>query len=418
MVIELLRQFAQRIRFGKPEPVPQWRTPAILDRGVLGGACLALNGRGRGSVLWDNQGEIWTMPIGPGTSPALVRLPLGEGTSPQIVLNHEGRGIALWQAEVAGVRHIMGMVLGGGESMAHVIFKTEGRIQHLQAAVDRRGNALVVWLLETKGHSEVIAHAFDTRGLAWALEPTILGIPSSPAVEPRIAVNHREHAMVLWEVQDPSFQGLVASHYWPSDRIWSDRPMPVVSHATSHHQVVMDDLGNALALWIHAPLGQQSTLEASFYDGCLFEWGEPEIVDNATSFSNPRLVMSGNGEALAAWCQLDGEGDTSLFVKTFRLGKWEADAYCLDLGPGEIRDFAIDLSEDGQAGLIAVQRGPEGDWVSAQLRKGDWSAPVQLVPPSAVPRSSPRIAICPQGASVLWLHGEGHKQSLFLTETH
>lgn len=418
MAMESLKRFAQGIGLGKSEPVSHWRTPAVLDRGTLGEACLALDGHGHGSALWGNNGELWTMPIGPRSTPALVRLPLGEGTTPRIVLNPDGRGIALWQAEVSGERQILGKILGGGDTMAHVIFRTAGLIRHLQAAVDRRGNALVVWLLELDGRCDVLAQSFDTRGLTWEQEPSTLGLSSAPTIEPRLAVNYREHAMVLWEVEDGPFEGLVASHFWPSDRIWSDHPVPVVSHATHQHQVVMDDQGNALALWIHAPYGQRSVLEASYYDAHHCEWGEREILSSSDVMSSPRLVMSGDGDALVAWCQGEGHGASHLFAKTFLKGKWDPRVECLNPGQGPVRDFAIGLGPEGQAGLIVVHHGPEGDWVSTRLRKLAWSAPVHVVPASHQPCSSPRLAFCPQGVSALWIQGEGREKSLILTETH
>jgi hypothetical protein len=366
--------------------------------------------------LWENEGNLWTMAIGPRSAPALVRRPLGEGAAPQLVLNSEGHGIALWRSEVAGERQILGKILGGTAGSAQVIFRTEGQIRHLQAAVDRRGNALVVWLLEQDGRCQVKAQTFDTRGLTWEEEPTTLGIPKAPAVEPRLAANHREHAMVLWEAGDDASDGLVASHFWPSDRIWSDRPVPVVAHATRQHQVAMDDQGNALAMWIHAPRGQRSSLEVSFYDAHRCEWGEPETLGSAQSISIPRLVMSGDGEALAAWCQGEGHGPSRLFAKAFRKGAWEAAVECLELGQGPVQDVAIGLGTEGMAGLVAVHHGPEGHWVSARLRLGEWAAPTQLMPASWQTCSAPRIRLCPQGASALWIQGEGRERSLILTE--
>jgi hypothetical protein len=367
--------------------------------------------------MWENGGRLWTMPIGARSSPALVRLPLGEGSAPQIKLNADGRGIALWQTEQNGERQMQGKILGPEESQAQVVFRTGGRIRHLQGAVDRRGNALVVWFLEKDGQAEVMAQTFDTRGSAWEQEPTTLGVPSLPTAEPRMAVNHREHAMVLWEVAERESEGLVASHFWPSDRIWSDRPVPVVSHATRHHQVVMDDMGNALALWIHAPYGRRSSIEASFFDALASEWREPEILANAQAFSTPRLVMAGNGEALAVWSQSEGHGPARLFSKTFEKGKWQAGLDSFDLGNGPIRDFAIDLGPDGRAGMLTIQSGPEGDWVCARLREWNWSAPVPLIPVSKTPCSLPRLSMSPKGCSVLWIQGEGNGKTLCLVET-
>jgi hypothetical protein len=333
-------------------------------------------------------------------------------------MNVESQGIALWQTEVAGERQILGKILSGEEeSSATLIFRTEGQIHHLQAAVDRRGNALVLWLLETGGRNEVMALSFDTRDLRWEQQPTVLGTLSGPTVEPRLAVNYRERAMVLWEDGNGTSEGLVASHYWPTDRIWSDRPMPVVAYATRHHQVVMDDLGNALALWVHAPRGHRNRLEASFYDGQHSEWGEPEVLASAQTLSLPRLAMSGDGKALAAWCQSEGHGASRLITKTFGKGRWGVGVECLELGHGSVKDFAIDLGPEGGAGLLAVHQGPEGDWVSARLRQREWSPSILLVPPSLSPCSSPRLRLCPKGASALWIQGAGRDMALLLAET-
>jgi len=415
--MESLRRLVQSLRPGRSKELTPWRTPVTLDRGSLGEIGLALDGHGHGAALWESSGRLWTMPIGPHSAPALARLPLDEGTSPRILLNPEGRGLALWLAMSGGERQLLGRILGGGEGESQVLFRTPGQVHHVQGAVDRRGNALVVWLLEAEGRCEIMAQSFDTRGKVWEQAPTTLGLPRAATVEPRLAANHREHAMVLWGSESGGQEGLVASHYWPSDRIWSDRPVPVVAHATRQHQVVMDDLGNALALWIHAPRGQRSRLEASYYDGQRCEWGAPEIISTAQTFTHPRLVMLGNGEALAAWCQAEGHGASRLITKAFTGGAWEAGVEFLELGHAPVREFGLDLGPEGRAGLIAVHQGPEGDSVSAWLRQGAWGEASVLAPASHLVCALPQIRLCPQGASAIWIRGTGPEGHLMLVET-
>ncbi len=417
MALDGLRRLVRSIKGGRPDADFQWRTTAILDQGTLGEACLALDGLGRGMALWENDGGLWTMPVGSGATPALMLYPMGEGTSPRLRLNPSGRGIALWLATEEGGHRIRGRNLGGAEEDGHLIFQTAGRVHHLQSVVDRRGNALVVWLHERGGCFEVLAQSFDVRAHSWELEPRVLSTPGTLPMEPRIAMNNREQAMVLWEVQERSFEGLMASHYWPADRIWSDRPVPVVTHATCQHQVVMDDLGNALAIWINTGRDGLSCLEASSYDAQLGEWREPMILANAPSVSPPRLVMSGNGEALAAWCQGDTHETSRLFGRSFAGGQWERETVCLDGGQGPVLDFAIALDPEAKAGLLSVHNGPEGSWVSARLRQRAWSTPKRLASVSRLPCTAPRLGFSAQGVSALWIQGEGQEKSLILTET-
>jgi hypothetical protein len=264
---------------------------------------------------------------------------------------------------------------------------------------------------------EVMAQSYDARAGAWKQDPSTLGFPSSTSAEPRIAMNHREHAMVLWEAERGGNLGLVASHYWPSDGIWSDRPVPVVDHATRQHRVVMDDQGHALAIWIHAPYGQRCSLQASRFQGQRCEWGEPEILSSAYAISQPQLVMTGTGDALAAWCQAEDRGATRLVAKSFAKGRWRVGVECLDLGHEPVREFALDLGADGQAGLVAVHRGTDGDWVSARRRSGEWSPTERLIPPSPQVCAAPQLRLCPQGASALWTQGLGQNRALILAET-
>ncbi|GLH66584.1 hypothetical protein GETHED_09480 [Geothrix edaphica] len=415
MVLERLRRFAQGFgAFGDGTGCPEWRKPAVLDQGRLGEARVALDHEGRGVVLWENDGGLWALPLGPGASPELMRFPLGEGAAPRVALSPEGRGLAIWMTDLKNRRQILGKVLGTDENPEHVLFRTVGRIHQLQVAVDRRGNALVAWVHENMERIEVMAQSFDSRGEAWEKEPVVLGLPGDPSVSPHLAANHREYAMVLWEAQDGSFEGLMACHYWPSDRIWSDRPVPVVAHEAHHHQVAMDDSGNALALWIHTPHGQRSVLEAGYYDVCQGEWSEPVVLANAQAIVSPRLVMNGHGEAMATWCQREGAGACHLFAKDFKGRAWEPGAECLDHGHQPIQDYAIDLAADGRAGFLVVQQGAAGNHVSVRIRQAGWSAPRVVGSARDSVCASPRIALSPRGGALLWTQGADPKRSLVL----
>jgi hypothetical protein len=319
----------------------------------------------------------------------------------------------VWLVEGAEGQQVMAKVMGDAEAEGRMVFRTTGRVHGLQGVADRRGDALVAWLHEQPGHCRVMVHGFDTRRKAWDKTPTILGTTADLSAAPCLAANDREHAMVLWaEGPGGPGDGLVASHYWPSDHIWSDRPVPVVSHAVRHHQVAMDDNGNALAIWVHAPYGQRSALEGSFYDVHRSEWTAPWILANGSAITSPRLVMNEAGEALAAWCQQVGQGASRLFAKAFRKGAWEAAAECLDPGYEPIQDFALALGPDGRAGVLIVVRGAKGDRVCIRIHEAAWTAPKVLGTAVNSVCTSPRVALCPQGLSALWLQGTGPQQAL------
>jgi len=413
MAFELLRRLAREIRGGASTAPPHWRAPVMLDQGALGRPGLAMDRRGRGLALWENAGSLWSQPIGPGVPPALMRLPQGDGRAAVLAMNLEGRGVALWSTEEEAETHLLGMMLGAKESPTKTVFTAPGKIHHLQAAVDRRGNVLVVWHQEFRGSFEILALSFDIRAQAWEQEPTRLGPPSTHPLEPRLAVNHREHAMVLWQTDTEEFQGLVACHYLPSERAWSDRPVPVVPRRSALHRVAIDDAGNALALWIHSPHGERSSLESSFYSVRSSQWSEPEILAKAHTFKSLQLAMAGGGEALAAWCQAEHSGTPRLFAKAFQDGAWEKEVERLDPGVGLVLDFAIAIEDQGNAGLLTLQQGPEGHQALVRWREGAWSSPSSLGAPSQTPLSDPHLTLCPLGASALWTLEGGKSRILY-----
>jgi len=279
--------------------------------------------------------------------------------------------------------------------------------------VDRRGNTLVVWLHESRGSFEILALTFDMRAQTWEQEPIRLGPPSNRPLEPRLAVNHREHAMVLWQSETEEFQGLVACHYLPSEKAWSDRPVPVVSRRAAMHQIAIDDDGNALALWIHSAHDGRAGLESAFYNVRNSQWSEPEILARAHSFRPPQLTMAGSGEALAAWCQAEHSGAPRLFAKAFQKGLWEKEVERLDPGYGQVVDFAIAIENQGNAGLLTLQQGPEGYQALVRWRDAEWSAPTRLGPASQAPLSNPNLALCPLGAAAVWTREGGKDRTLY-----
>lgn len=418
MAFEQLLKMAHRLATPRRAAASPWRSPLRLDRGALGEVDLGLDGHGRGMALWEQAGQLWTLPVGPHVAPALARMPLGQGTRPRLLVNAEGRGMALWVDGIGGETQILGRALGASSGPTQVLQRTEGPVQQLQAAVDRRGNALVVWLQPGESGHDILARTFDLRSASWGEGAHRLGSTLGQEARVCLAANYREHALVLWQEEGPAEPRLVASHFWPTDRLWSDRPVPVVNRASQSHQVGMDDLGNALALWVHAPYGQRSTLEASAYDAQCCEWTPPVALAQAQVLSMPQLSMNGAGEALVAWCQAEGHGAVRLLCRTYARGRWLPGVDCLELGHEPVQAFSLALGTAGHACLVAVHRGPEGDWVSARRRQEEgWGEPHVLAPPAHTLYSQPLVQVCPQGASAVWMQGTGRERTLMLAET-
>lgn len=391
-----------------------WHPPALLDQGAIGAARLAMDRHGKGLALWENGGQLWSMEQGVGSPRALVRLPVASGHGPRVVMDPQGRGSALWTAADADGAVLMGRPLNRSQALAHELFTTRGRIHHLQAAVDRRGSVMAVWCHQRDDRFEVLAQRFDTRSGEWERRPAQLGPRFTTARGLGLAMNLRGHAMVVMPADDDRFRGLVCCHYWPTDRIWSDHPVPVCPGRVSDHRVAMDAGGNAQALLIVDDADGRQSLFACGYDARSSEWGEPSLLAAGQGLGQLRLAMAPDGSAFAAWSQSESAGNPRLLGRWFQGGAWERTPMSLASGRGAATDFAVDVVGEGRGTLLVCQSAADGHQVCVRGLEDGAGAPVPLGPACSQPAVRPRLVHRPEGAVALWVQPNGDAATLHL----
>jgi hypothetical protein len=391
-----------------------WHPPALLDQGAIGEARFALDSSGKGLALWENAGQLWSMEQCLGSPKALVRLPVAAGQSPRLVLDPQGRGAALWTSSDEQGEVLLGMPLGWSQSRAHELFETRGRIHHLQAAVDRRGGVLAVWCHERDGRFENLAQSYDTRAGTWDRRPTPLGPLAWKPSGPGLAMNLRGHAMVVLPVDDAGFTGLACCQFWPTERIWSDRPVPICPGKVVSHRLAMDAGGNAQALLIVDESEDRQSLYASRYDSHQTEWGEPLLLAAGLRLRNLRLAMSKEGVAFAAWSQSESAGTPRLIGRWFRHGAWDKSVTSLDSGHGTVTSLALDLVGEGKGTLLTCQHSTDGHRVFLSDLNGEGSPAVPLGGAYSHPAIRPRLVQGPEGAAALWVQSMGATGTLYI----
>lgn len=415
MALSLLQKMAAGL--GRGPSGLKWRSPVLLDHGQIRMACFGMDRHGRGLALWENGGKLWTMSLGPGMAEALSRLPLGEGKDPKIAVNLEGRGLAIWTLDSGFEKQIIGMPFdptAGSQPSSRMVFKTFGNIRDIQLSVDRRGSALVVWAHELDGQWEIMAKHFDVRSKAWDQDPAQLCLPVAHPIEPRLAMNRRGQAVVIWEVQADKADGLVAAFYLPSEKQWSDRPVPLSVGTAKDQQVAMDYAGNVMAVWVDHNYGQRPSLRARLYSAERADWCEPVVLATAQNFNQVRLAMTGTGEALAVWMQSEGTALSFLHSKAFRNDAWEAQVTRLDGEGGRVTDFSMTLGQKGLAGLFCIVQSPDAFVPLVRSRKKSWDPADMVGPRSKHPHHHPVLSLCPEGNVAIWQVGAGTETQLVM----
>lgn len=419
MPLNFLKKLATGLGQSKGEGVKRWHHAEAMDQGYIKGACFAMDRHGRGHALWENSGKLWTQELGPGLRESVGRFPLADGREPSMAMNLEGRGAAVWIFDRVFEKEIIGLPFNPASDekpATRTLFRSSGEIHHLQLAVDRRGSAMIVWCHESGGRWETQVKAFDIRAKKWDEHPTRLGAELGYDPEPRLAMNRRGQAVVIWQERNPGAEGLVVSHFLPSARQWSDQPMPLASGLSQEHQVAMDMAGNIMALWVVHPYGKQPILEATRFSATRAEWSPPQVLATAKKIQDLHLTMTGTGEALALWRQSEGTSLSFLYSKAFHARAWDDRLIRLDAEGGQAGAFTVALGSKGQAALLSIQHAAKGDLPVFRNRGLDWEAPVRLAHGSHLPLSQPLLAICPKGIVAVWKEGSGKEALLKMAE--
>jgi hypothetical protein len=397
-----------------PGHVGRWYAPMTLDHGALGRACFAMDHQGRGQAVWEHGGSLWIQTLGPGSEASFGRLPLGQGRNPELSVNQDGWGLAAWIVDGPTERTVTGLLLdpSQGRSSGRTLFRTTGGIRHLQVAVDQGGAALVVWSHDLGGEWEILAKRFDLRSQSWDGEPTRLGRKVRHPIEPRLAMNGRGEAILVWEAEAERADGLVAAFYLPSEQQWSDHPVPIAQGRIRDYQAAVDPAGDMMILWVNQDYGQRPALEARRFSADHGDWLEPQVLATAQGFKQVHLAMNEAGEALAVWLQSEGSSSAFLHSKAFRAGAWEERVTRLDSGSGKVDEFAMALGLEGAASLFCLAQRSDGQIPLLRDRHKAWEAPVPLGKPNASPLGQPILALCAAGSVALWSMGEGQDTRL------
>ncbi|MDP2876673.1 MAG: hypothetical protein Q8O00_10850 [Holophaga sp.] len=395
-----------------------WRQPQIVDRGLISGVSLAMDHSGRGLLLWGLNGELRLMPMRPSQGAGIGNFPVGPGDRSVTVLSDKGLGVALWiEDDPSGSRITGSPFKAASPSFSpSTIYQGEGQIQHLQAAIDRRGSALVVWCVERSGTWEILAQSYDARKARWDEQPVHLGKSTEHALIPRLAMNCRGRALVAWELQEASFEGFVVSHYWTSEHLWSDSPVqgvPVFGHEL---ELTMDNRGDALAVWVARPHGQPARLETARYRTADSVWEKTGVLASGPNVSRVQLRGTEDGRAWLLWLQQESNGSPRIMAKHYVARAWQASAERVDSDKGQAKATVIGCTEGAPPGILFVQQGAQGDAIQFRSWGEQLGPTVTIGHCSNDSISEPQLAMSPTGAIALWRQGEGKGSGLVMAK--
>jgi len=333
--------------------------------------------------------------------------------APEIAMNYKGEMAVVWH-EVEGpqARICARHMLGSAETWVPypVLLQTAaGEVHSLHTGMDLSGNIHAVWCLGVRGDYRVYASGYHAEDGVWDTQPIVLGDPSPDPVFPQLAVNRAGQGLVIWSEEGAAGRDrIVACHYDPGARGWSDRPTLVAKGRASYHRMDLDARGNAIVLWVEEGEAGIKTLHASHLDAHTIEWTPAPRLITGRSILWPQVGIDGQGRALAVWRQ-ESAGTMTLYAKRFAGGRWDEHRTHLVEDLGQSQAHALSVNAEGHA--LAIWFQSQGAQSAVCVRRFDgaaWSPrPILLGAPGRKEIQDPGAFLSPGGhVAAIWRQGD------------
>ena len=417
MVFDALKRLAQGLKGETPQVAQGWRPPRLLDQGPLASPRLHLDARGRALALWRHGQSLYATRFWAGGSEAAPTLLQGDPAPGERLgelasARFDETVLAAWTIHRDGSTQILARFFTGGlEGETRTALTLPGQVQSLQVLVDRRGDGLLAWVLARAGAFEVQALGFDARTGAWDPTPTVLDALTHPTPL-ALALGPKGEATAVWNHQGVGGEGLVSSHYFAKERLWSDRPVKVADALARSLELAQDAQGNTALLYLTNDQGRVA-LEACVMGASTEGWHGPTRLAIAQEIHQPRLGLADGGAALALWRQSEAGGGVRLFARSFQHGRWDARPEALEAELGSGREHAFVLTGEGNGALAWAQAAAlaTGGAEAVHIRtfaKGHWGkVPLQLGQPAKFAHHALCVDMNGPHIAALWLAGVG-----------
>ena len=147
----------------------------------------------------------------------------------------------------------------------------------------------------------------DTDPKTWGIATLVETDNTGDAMDPNVAFDANDNAIVVWEQYDGTRYNIWANRYdavtgWGTATLieTDDTGNAVLPH------VAVDANGNAIAVWPQSD-GTRENIWANRYDA-VTGWGTATLIetDNAGDAWGPNVAFDANGNAIVVWEQYDG----------------------------------------------------------------------------------------------------------------
>lgn len=257
------------------------------------------------ATIFSAAGATWSTPVDITTTGGVI----DNSAAPKIAMNGSGKAIVAGSTEVSNVGFRVwavrydGTAWGGVVMIDGVVGAGGGQYGPTpQVAMNEAGDAFVVWSHQANGSAvqDVWANRY-AAGTGWGTAQLLETDSTSNSVEPQIAAGKNGNAMATWRHDggNPGNYGRIAVNRYAAGTGWGTYEL-IYSESSMHPQIVLDDSGNALAVWSD----QGKAYAKRYLAGS--DWGATlTTLETNSSYgyteNSPIAMNKSCGNAMAVW---------------------------------------------------------------------------------------------------------------------
>jgi hypothetical protein len=314
--------------------------------------------------IWTNRYE---PDSGWGTAALIEEDDTGTAEFPEVAVDSSGNAFAVWQQSNGSINLIWASRYeAGGSWGTRTQIDTDNTYgaSAPQIAFDDSGNAIAVWQQSDSTRNNIWANRYQASGDIWGTAELIETDNTNTATRPRIALDSSGNAIAVWQQSDGTSTNILANRYDVDGDSW-DGAEEIESDTGNAEwpRIAFDGSGNALAVWRQYDADSSSNnLWANRYEAG-GSWGTAELIESIdgtvyTAGGRPELVADDNGNALVVWIH-QNDAIYSVWSNRYVAGDGWGTEQLLetdDTGHAQYPDIAID--DSGKA--IAVWQQDDG----------------------------------------------------------
>ena len=232
-----------------------------------------------------------------------------------------------------------------------------------RAVLDDNGNALVVWVQSDGVQPSIYAARYYDVLTDWGAPVLLESGDLGRVTEPHVALSKSGNAVAAWIQSDGIRDDVWAARFVVASNSWDTAvKLDTGNQSASAVRVEMDDVGDAVAVWVQSDGSVENIYSADFDSGA-GTWGTPVLVDAATgAASDPAVSVNASGDAMVAWVQDDGIQPSAYAArKSASASVWGAPVLLENDDITPVRSTRVALADSGDALSAWVAGTPGGD---------------------------------------------------------